>query len=123
MNGSKLLVDTNIVLYFLQGDDEIARFFSDYDLAVSFITELKLLSFGQISTEDDQLIRTFLLYVRIIDITPEIKTQTIEIRKESKLKLPDAIIAATATSQDLPFLTADTGFSKVKDPRIILYEL
>ena len=59
MNGSKLLVDTNIVLYFLQGNDEIARFFSDYELAVSFITELELLSFGQIPMEDDQLIRSF----------------------------------------------------------------
>ncbi len=68
MNGSKFLVDTNIVLYFLQVNDEIARFFSDYDLAVFFKTELELLSFGQfgpeqpgqISPEDDQVIRPFL---------------------------------------------------------------
>lgn len=123
MNGNKLLVDTNIVLYFLQGNDEIARLFSDYALMVSFITELELLSFGQISPVDDQVIRTFLQFVRIIDITPDIKSQTIEIRRKSKLKLPDAIIVATAISQDLPFITADAGFSKVKDPHIILYEL
>ena len=40
MNGSKLLVDTDIVVYFLQGNDEIVRFFSDYELVVSFISEL-----------------------------------------------------------------------------------
>jgi predicted nucleic acid-binding protein len=123
MNGSKLLVDTNIVLYFLQGNDDIARLFSDSALTVSFITELELLSFGQISPDDDQVIRSFLQFVRIIDITPEIKSRTIEIRQKSKLKLPDAIIFATAISQDLPFITADMGFSKIKDPRIILYEL
>jgi predicted nucleic acid-binding protein len=123
MSGNKLLVDTNIVLYFLQGNDEIERLFSDYALTISFITELELLSFGQISPEDDEVIRSFLQFVRIIDITPEIKSETIEVRRKSKLKLPDAIIVATAISQDLPFITADTGFSRVKDSRIILYEL
>ncbi len=123
MSGSKLLVDTNIVLYFLKGNDELTRLFSDYALAVSFISELELLSFGQISPEDDKAIRSLLKFVQIIDITPEIKSQTVSIRRKSKLKLPDAIIAATSLSQDLPFITADVGFSKIKDPRIILYEL
>jgi predicted nucleic acid-binding protein len=123
MNGSKLLVDTNIVLYFLQGNDEIAKLFTLYKLAVSFITELELLSFGQISPEDDRIIKSFLQFVHIIDINPDIKSQTIKIRRKSGPKLPDAITAANAISKDLPLITADTGFSTVKDPRIILYEL
>ena len=44
-------------------------------------------------------------------------------RRVSKLKLPDAIIAATAISMDVPLLTAEQAFSRVDDPRIILYEL
>jgi predicted nucleic acid-binding protein len=59
----------------------------------------------------------------IIDINSGIKHKAIEIRKEARLKLPDAIIAATAMSMDLPLLTADKAFSKIADPRIILYEL
>jgi len=42
---------------------------------------------------------------------------------EVRLKLPDAIIAATALSMDLPLLTADRAFSKITDSRIILYKL
>jgi predicted nucleic acid-binding protein len=123
MNGSKLLVDTNIVLYFLKGNREITQFFADYDIVISFITELELLSVGTISPEVDQTIKDFLKYSLIIDIHSDIKTQAIKIRKETKLKLPDAIIAATAISMDLPLLTADRAFSKISDSRIILYEL
>lgn len=123
MNGSKVLVDTNIVLYFLKGNHEINQFFTDYHIVISFITELELLSVGTISPEDEYTIKEFLKYSLIIDINSDIKAQAIQIRKEVRLKLPDAIIAATALSMDLPLLTADKAFSKITDSRIILYEL
>jgi len=73
--------------------------------------------------DDNQTIKDFLNYSLIIDIHSDIKSQTVLIRKETKLKLPDSIIAATAISLDIPLLTADRAFSKISDPRIILYEL
>ena len=123
MSGNSLLVDTNIVLYFLKGNADIAQFFADYDIIISFITELELLSFGSISPADEQTINRFMSFALIIDINSDIKSQTVDIRKETKLKLPDAIIAATAMRMDLPLLTADKAFSKINDPRILLYEL
>jgi len=39
------------------------------------------------------------------------------------IKLPDAIIAATALYLDLPLLTADKEFSKIPDVKLILLEL
>lgn len=123
MNGSKLLIDTNIVLYFLQGHSELTKILTEYHLAVSFISELELLSFGKLSPEDDSLIKTFLKFVYIIDINHSIKSKTVELRATKKLKLPDAIIAATAISQNIPLMTADKDFSKIKDSRIILFEV
>ena len=123
MSGNKLIVDTNIVLYFLKGNPDIIRFFADYFIVISFITELELLSLGTISQDDEQTILTFLNHTRIIDINSDIKAKTIGVRRQSKLKLPDAIIAATAISIDVPLLTADQAFSRVDDPRILLYEL
>jgi predicted nucleic acid-binding protein len=123
MNGNKLLVDTNIVLYFLKGNLEINQFIAVYNIVISFITELELLSFGTVSPDDEQTIKDFLNYSLIIDINSDIKSHVVKIRKVTNLKLPDAIIAATAISMDLPLLTADRAFSKIKDPRIILYEL
>ncbi|MFN6946113.1 MAG: hypothetical protein ACK4ND_14280 [Cytophagaceae bacterium] len=40
MNGNKLFVDTNIVLYFLKGDPEVVDLISDKELVVSVITEI-----------------------------------------------------------------------------------
>ncbi len=50
----------------------------------------------------------------------EIKRQTIAIRKQTKTKLPDAIIAASAYVHKLPLLTADKGFTKIPDIDIFL---
>ena len=123
MSGNKLIVDTNIVLYFLKGNPGIIRFIADYFIGISFITELELLSLSTISPDDEQTIQSFLNHTRIIDINSDIKAKTIGVRRQSKLKLPDAIIAATAISIDVPLLTADQAFSRVDDPRILLYEL
>ena len=49
MSGSRLFVDTNILLYFLQGDREVIEMIADKNLVISFITELELLSFPKLS--------------------------------------------------------------------------
>ena len=56
-----------------------------------------------------QCIRKFLKGCMIVDISEEIREQTIRIRRSKKIKLPDAIIAATAIKCGVPLLTADTG--------------
>ena len=48
MNGSRIFVDTNILLYFLNGDVEVIDMISDKDIFISFITELELLSFPKL---------------------------------------------------------------------------
>ena len=96
MNGSRIFVDTNILLYFLTGDVEVIDMISDKDIFISFITELELLSFPKLTDKDEKTIKGLLKNCIIIDINPEIKNLTIELRKKSNLKLPDSIIAATA---------------------------
>lgn len=40
----------------------------------------------------------------------------------NQVKLPDAIIAASAIYLDIPLLTVDTGFTKIKDLDLVLIE-
>ncbi len=49
MNGKEILVDTNIILYLLDGSDELEKFLQGKDLYVSFITELELLGYKNIT--------------------------------------------------------------------------
>jgi len=46
-------------------------------------------------------------------ITNEIKNMTIQLRRKYNIKLPDAIIAASAIESDLVLMTADSGFKKI----------
>ncbi len=52
----------------------------------------------------------------------EIKLKAIQIKQKYKLKLPDAIIAATAICYNLPFLSADSDFKKIKELHLIFLD-
>ena len=45
MNGNSIFIDTNIILYLLNGDDTIAELLRSKDIYVSVISELELLSY------------------------------------------------------------------------------
>jgi predicted nucleic acid-binding protein len=51
MNGNKLLLDTNAILYVLGADETLAAFLNGKELYVSIITELELLSYKRITTQ------------------------------------------------------------------------
>ena len=123
MSGNRLCVDTNILLYFLKGDQEVIEMISDKELVISFITELELLSFPKISPDSEDTFKGLLKNCQIVDIRPEIKELTIEFRRKSALKLPDSIVAATAFYSKLPLLTADREFRKVDELELIMYEI
>ena len=42
MNGNRLFVDTNILLYYLKGNGDVVELIADKDLTISFVTELEL---------------------------------------------------------------------------------
>jgi len=72
MNGNNILVDTNIVLYLLNGEDTLIPLLEDKNLYLSFITQLELLSAKYLKPEDISKIKQFMSECTIIDITTEI---------------------------------------------------
>lgn len=122
MNGNKLFIDTNIVLYLLSGDQTLAELLDEKQLHVSFITQLELLGFKDINTKERKLIENFLSECIIIDINNRIKSIVINIKQKRSVKLPDSIIMASAMYLDLPLLTSDADFKKVKELDLIYYE-
>jgi len=122
MNGTDIFIDTNICIYLLNGDVILAELLQGQNLYVSIITEMELYAYHGYSATAIQVLDTFLQSVSIINIEEKVKLKTIEIRKASKLKLPDSIIAASALTYKLPLITADNGFKKVNHLDLILYE-
>ena len=90
---------------------------------VSCITQIELLSYHRLSDDQDQLIRKFLEECNVIDLLNPVRELTIEMRKELKLKVPDAIIAATSVYLDLPLVTLDSDFGKIDRLDAVILEL
>jgi predicted nucleic acid-binding protein len=107
----------------LQGNPSVQHFAQEDMLAVSCITEMELLGRFQISEQEKNIISRLLSQCFIIDINYYIKQIAINIRQNAHVKLPDALIAATALQQNLTLVTADKGFSKIVDLDLLLITL
>lgn len=122
MNGSKMVLDTNIVLYLLAGDETLSAFLQDKQAFVSIITELELIGYPDITDKERHRIINFLEDCTVVDINNEIKKTYAFLRKKYRLKLGDAVAAATAIYLELPFMSADRNFNKVEELQLTFYE-
>lgn len=122
MNGNDYLVDTNIVLYLLSGDQTLAKILTGGKIYVSEITEIELLSYPDISAQEEVRIKAFLADVIVIQLNEQIKAHTISLRRKYRLKLPDAMIAATAQHMNLPLISADRRLEQIEEVSFFLYE-
>jgi predicted nucleic acid-binding protein len=122
MNGDQLFIDSNIILYYLNGDRTLLPVLEDKQLFVSFITELELLSFKKIAEPEIKLIEGFLQHCTIIEMSSVIKENTILLRRKYGLKLPDAIIAASSLFLNAPLFTADKDMTNIKEIDLIYYQ-
>ena len=114
MNGNPFLVlDTNVVLYHLgnrlQNPLEKKRY------AISIITEIELLSYPKIQADEIKIIQDFIAQTTVIELRNSIKIETVGLRKKYRLKVPDAIIAATALRVKSPLLTNDKKLLNISE--------
>jgi predicted nucleic acid-binding protein len=122
MNGTKYLLDTNIVLYILGGNETLADHLHLKNLYVSFVTEIELLAYKSLSVKEEKSVRDFLSQFRVINIDEAIKAETIRLRRQYGLKLPDCMIAATAITLQLTLVSADKQFRQIETLLLELYE-
>ena len=121
MNGNNILLDTNIVLYLLNGEETLIPLLEEKNLFLSFITQLELLGSRYIKPTDTLKIKQFISECTVIDITPEIKEFVIVTRQNYNLKLPDCIILATSLWLNMPLITADSDFTKIDTADLIYF--
>lgn len=123
MNGISLLSDTNPLIYLLGGNIEVAEILDEKQVWLSVISELELFGKRGLSKSDIREINALLDNCFIAELSPQVKRIVKEIMQSVVVKLPDAIIAATALYLDLPLLTADIGFRKIPKLKLILLEI
>lgn len=121
MNGIDFVADTNIILYTLEGHPGIEALLH-YSFAVSVISEIELLGKLQISPQEVQIITDLLSDCYLVNLTIPIKNRAIQIRQKQKVKLPDALIAATAIELQVPLVTGDKRLEKIEGLNCLIFE-
>jgi predicted nucleic acid-binding protein len=119
------LLDTNVVINYLNASLPVAgmQFLDaivDDEPIISLITKMETLGFNFKSAEEQAITETFANGCSILDLNENIVNTTIGIRKNKKMKLPDAIIAATALVYDLTLITRNTSdFKNMEGLKVI----
>ena len=121
MNGIDYMADTNALIYLLSGDSCMKSYLASY-IGLSVISEIELLSFPGITSFEEQQIRSFIKDCTVLFLTENVKNKTIALRRSYKIKLPDAIIVATAIENNLQLITADKGFKQIAELDLALIE-
>ena len=115
MNGNSALLDSNIIIYLSKREVPLSfldQFDSHY---ISVITYMEVLGYQFRDSKEEEFIREMLEVFSVLFIDQKIADIAIEIRKKRRIKLPDAIIAATAKVLDLCLVTRNIDdFKKVE---------
>jgi len=105
----KYLLDSNIIIYYLNGDKNIYDFIKKYKSisAISLISYYEILNYD-FSKEDEVLVRDFLDEFEILSVSKNIIDKSLENRKRKKIKMADNFILSTAQIFELDIVTRNT---------------
>ena len=116
---SDYLIDTNTIIYLLDKKlpataESFLITIIDESCQLSVISQIELLSWQPPRTEDKTILEAFVADCRIIDLSSAIIQQTIQLRQTYRIKLPDAVIAATALVNNWTLISRnDNDFRRI----------
>lgn len=122
MNGNRFLADTNCFIYLLDKHPSLQSLLES-EWAFSFITEIELLGKPGIKENEIKKINDLLSICIKVPHTESINRTAIQLKQGYQMKMPDALVTATAIEQKVPLLTYDKGFAKIKEVDLVLLEL
>lgn len=110
--------DTNAILYALMQGVQIEK----NQHSISVITEMELLSYPKLTLQDEVTLRGVLSFFQCVELITEIKQHAIWFRKNTGLKLPDSIVAATALFCNFTLITSDKKLLNTPNIHAISFE-
>jgi tRNA(fMet)-specific endonuclease VapC len=111
MLGNRYLLDTNALIALLKGDQGLLALCKSADwLGVSVVSLLEFSSFRTISPQDQALVAEFAAAVTVVELAysnQALFNEIVQIRQRTSLKLPDAIVMASAKVCNATLVTND----------------
>lgn len=112
------LFDTNILIDYLNGVDASRKELARYDARfVSVVTWMEVLAGAHNAGEAD-VIEIFLRDFQLVEITRPIARDAVEIRRRQRIRLPDALIWASARAQSALLVTRNTKDFPADEPGV-----
>lgn len=114
----KALFDTNILIDYLAGVKQAKREIDRFDARFISIISWMEVMVGVNKPEDEPPIRDFLGTFQLLEVTPHIAEKAVSLRRLRKMRLPDALIWASANEANCLLVTRNTKDFPPADPGI-----
>ncbi|MDB9541388.1 type II toxin-antitoxin system VapC family toxin [Anabaenopsis arnoldii] len=111
------LIDTNIFISLF--NQELTQPVPNGNIGYSVITSIEILSFKGLSLEEENLIRSTLKTLIEVSLDAAIAEKTIQLRRKYSLKIPDAVILASAWECAAVLITNDQQLFKISEVQVI----
>jgi predicted nucleic acid-binding protein len=112
------LFDTNLLIDYLNGVDHARTEIERYRVRlISIVTWMEVLVGAHDEAEAD-VIEMFLRDFRTVDITRRVAREAVDIRKGRRIRLPDAIVWATARMESALLVTRNAKDFPPSEPGI-----
>ena len=114
----KAVFDTNILIDYLNGFEAASKELFLYQIRIiSIITYIEIMV-GAKNAEEEKTIRGFVSSFRVHDLTNAIANETVSLRQNHRLKVPDAIVYATARVEGCLLVSRNTKEMKSDWPDV-----
>lgn len=109
MSGNKLLLDTNILIYLSKKGIKLTDFTRKDDaLYISVISLMEAKGYPFSNKQEETIIDNLCENLLKVQLTDKVIEAVIALRKKHKIKLPDAIILASAIENKLKLITRNS---------------
>lgn len=116
----RAVFDTNILIDYLLGNKAAAKEIARYSsAAISIVTFMEVLV-GCKSAEEQRKVKSFLSRFELIQLDLEIAELAVNLRKTRNIKLPDAVIWASAKKHEALLITRNSKDFSKEEPDIRL---
>ncbi len=126
MNGNKAILDSDAIIYASKGLVDVESMLSGYDNSfASIVTFIEVYAYEFADDEEKAIVDEIMDGIEIVDLDRAIADQSILYRKNrvKKIKLPDAVILATAKVLNADLITNNVNdFDKI-DPSLTIIGL
>jgi len=110
MSKPRFLLDSNVLIDTLNREIDLLAFLDtlpDCEIYINPVVEIEVLAKEGMSVREESEARALLNSFKWIDIDKNVREIAIQIRRAKELRLPDALIAASAITLNATVLTND----------------